>query len=147
MNVCANTRGCPSIVLFGTLEGLAEGPPPCMTVPDTVTRSEGGWLPAQSIGSPSQKNNRRAANDQGRRTGYGMAVERLHDVFRLRHVADELTHALRALVRRPVPRRGRVRAVEVGYVVRASGGVVGAIVEALEVVGGARCDFDAWGDV
>ncbi len=45
MNVCENTRGWPSTAWRGVLAGLAEGPLPWVTMPDTVTSKFGGWLP------------------------------------------------------------------------------------------------------
>ena len=45
MNVCENTRGCPSTVLCGVFAGFAVGPLPWTTVPETVTSRFGGVLP------------------------------------------------------------------------------------------------------
>lgn len=36
------------MVLFGVLWGLPAGPLPCVTFPETVTSSDGGWAPNDS---------------------------------------------------------------------------------------------------
>lgn len=63
MNVCANTRGWPSTDLLGVDAGFPAGPFPCITVPDTVTSSEGGWLPMNTVSG--------AANERAYQTHLG----------------------------------------------------------------------------
>ena len=45
MKVCEKTRGWPSTQRIGVSCGLADGPRPWITFPDTVINNDGGWAP------------------------------------------------------------------------------------------------------
>lgn len=72
-----------------------------------------------------------------------MTVVGLNFMLRTGHVLDELLDTIHPLARIAVPCQGRRSTVELGQVIRASGGVVRGIVQTSELVCSPRRDIYA----